>query len=279
MKSTLALAVCLLAGGCVVIADVDAGLDWLDRWVEDERGIHEAVVAVDYRAGGTLYIVQGDRARLLRIEGAEERIAGLRVEESGDTLTIADGDPGLGWWIGEGQVYDVSLYLELPALTELRHRGRGEVKVGPITAESLTVSSSDHADTKFSSLNVRSLALDAGEHANVSIETLDADRAALRVTEYADVYAGNVSVLDIELAVQDRGQGRFAGSADSARFDVRHHGAVDGGGLECEVVDVVATHHATVELRANDALRLVERDHAAVRWSGGARLERVGASP
>ncbi len=113
-------------------------------------------------------------------------------------LTATERDLPDGWRVGGREICNVSLYLEIPDLTEVRHRGHGEMKVAPITVTSFTISSADHADAEFSSIDARSLSLSVRDQASVRIGTLDTDGANLGVSAHADIYAGDVSILDLE---------------------------------------------------------------------------------
>lgn len=269
----------LLASGCVIVADVDAGgFDLWGEWTERERDVHHEITKIDYDAKGTLYLVQGDGENL-RLEGNEIALESIRVEEQGDTLRITQVNRSTNqWWNrGDHDADEVLYYLEIPYLEEIRHSGHGEIKVGPLTVERLIVSSVDNADTKLASVNARSFELTARDHANVNLETLDVDEATLAIDSHADVYAHDVDALDLDIRVEDHGNFWSAGRADGASMIVRDHAVVDGSRLQCEVVRVAASDHSAVEIWAESTLRLAKQDHAVISWSGSPQVEETTA--
>ena len=269
----------VLASGCIIVADVDAaGFELWGEWTERERDVHQDITKIDYDAKGTLYLVQGDGENL-RLEGNESALEAIRVEEHGDTLRISQANPSTNqWWNrGDHDANEILYYLEIPYLEEIRHSGHGEIKVGPLTVESLIVASVDNADTKLASVNARRFELTVRDHANVNLETLDVDEATLVVDSHADIYAHDVDALDLDIRVEDYGNFWSAGRADAASLIVRDHAVVDGSRLQCEVVSVTASDHSEVEIWAESTLRLAKQDHAEISWTGSPQVEETTA--
>ena len=131
-------------------------------------------------------------------------------------------------------------------LTSIKHRGHGEINVGPFTVHSLEVETRDHAETKFSSINARQLDIRASEHSNINIETLDSDITRLVVVDHADFYAHDVTSLDMEIRVEDHGETWLSGKSDSLVIGARDHGDVDAERLESAVAEIRASGHSKV---------------------------------
>ncbi|MCZ6854238.1 MAG: DUF2807 domain-containing protein [Gammaproteobacteria bacterium] len=207
----VALAATVLAG-CVVVANVDSGA-WWGEWQEESHQL-SAVDSVEFDARGTLYIVQGSNNDL-RLEGHEQALQHMEVYERDGTLIVRQVNDEFQWWGVQQRGREVVFYLEMENLTSIKHRGHGEINVGPFTVRSLEVDSRDHAETNFSSINARRLEMRASEHSNINIETLDSDTAHLVIIDHADFYAHDVTSLDIDVRVEDHGEAWLAGNSDS----------------------------------------------------------------
>ena len=265
-------------GGCVIVADVSSDLSW-GSWTEREREINEAIDRIDFSSRGTLYVVQSEETSL-RIEGNENAISRVSITEGGDTLTITDRAAAGPWWQESNKATsEVVFYLEIPVIEEIRHRGHGEMKVGPLTLDRLNIETSGHADTQLASVNARAVDLEVREHGNVTMETLDSDRVRVRASTHADVFAHDVNALDVEVEIADHGEVWLAGRADMTKAEIRDHGDLDAARLQCEVVDVRAVDHGSARLWVEDTLGLRKNDHAHVEWKGAPEVsEKVSIS-
>ena len=271
--------------GCIISVDVeDVGM-FEGGWSESERDLSSELTKIDYEGQGTLYVVQGDDPRL-RLQGNRAALDAVTIRQSGGTLHIAERPTAaqcIGWACdiapGLAAVGDISYYLEIPFVEDIRHSGHGELKVGPLTAQRLVVVVEDHADTKFSSLNVRNLSLRAQDHADINVETLDADEASLSASSHADIYAHDVNTLELTIHADDQGQVWLAGRADEADISVADHASLDASRVECDVVNIRAADHAVARLWAEESLHIRSHDQATVDWSGNAEVrERTAVS-
>lgn len=265
-----ALAAAGLAG-CVMSIDIeDTGNLW-GGWNERERDLDVALTKIDFQASGTLYVVQGERPRL-RMRGSGPALNNVSVDSLGATLRIAESSPQfIGVEFSPG-IREMAFYLEMPYVEDIRHGGHGEMKIGPLTSERLSVVVEDHADTKFSSVNVREFVLNAQDHADINIETLDADDVSLAASSHGDIYGHDVNTLELAIHADDQAQVWLAGRSDEARIDVADHASLDASRLECDVVDVRAGDQAVARLWAEESLSIVSRDHSDVTWSGDAEV-------
>ena len=130
----VALEATVLAG-CVVVANVDSGAWWGD-WQEESHQL-SAVDSVEFDARGTLYIVQGSNNDL-RLEGHEQALRHMEVYERDGTLIVRQVNDEFQWWGVQQRGREVVFYLEMENLTSIKHRGHGEINVGPFTVRSLT---------------------------------------------------------------------------------------------------------------------------------------------
>ncbi len=268
-KCLIALPILLSLTGCIIVADLDADWSWGD-WTEHDQVIAD-VDKIEFDARGTLYVMQGT-ANNLRMEGHEDALKAISVHDRNGTLVIAQSGDEFRWWGVEKHGKEAIYYLEIADLTSVKHRGNGELNVGPFSVQGLTVHSSDHAETNFSSINARRLEINVAEHANVNVETLDADRVRILSRDHADLYAHDVNVLDLDVRVTDHGEVWLAGKADSSEISVRDHGDIDATRLESAVANVTAEDHSRVELTASETLNIREKDHAQVIWNGTAEV-------
>ena len=259
--------------GCIMSIDIeDTGNLW-GGWSERERDLDVTSTKIDFQARGTLYVVQGDRPRL-RMRGSGAALNSVGVDSSGATLRIVETGPQfIGVEFSSG-IRETAFYLELPYVEAIRHSGQGEMKIGPLTAERLTVVVEDHADMKFSSVNVREFVLNAQDHADINIETLDADDVSLAASSHGDIYGHDVNTLELAIHADDQAQVWLAGRSDEARIDVADHASLDASRLECDVVDVRARDQAIARLWAEESLSIVSRDHSNVTWSGDAVVQK-----
>ena len=288
-KGPLRLAAGLVAlvtlGGCVIAVDVSETGMLGGGLSESERDLSSELTKIDYEGRGTLYVVQGDDPRL-RLQGSRAALDAVEISQAGATLHIAERSTGsqcVGWGcatvVGGPAVGDISYYLEIPYVEDIRHSGHGELKVGPLTAQRLVVVVEDHAGTKFSSLNVRNLSLRAQDHADINVETLDADEASLSASSHADIYAHDLNTLELTVHADDQGQVWLAGRADEADISVADHASLDASRVECDVVNIRAADHAVARLWAEESLHIRSHDQATVDWSGNAEVrERTAVS-
>ena len=277
-RLTAGLVAAASLSGCIISVDVkDVGM-FEGGWSESERDLSSELTKIDYEGRGTLYVVQGDDSRL-RLQGSRAAMDAVTISQAGATLHIAERateSQCAGWGcdaVGGGPaVGDISYYLEIPFVEDIRHSGHGELKVGPLTAQRLVVVVEDHADTKFSSLNVRDLSLRAQDHADINVETLDADEASLAASSHADIYAHDLNTLELTVHADDQGQVWLAGRADEANISVADHASLDASRVECDVVSIRAADHAVARLWAEESLDISSDDQATVDWSGNAEV-------
>lgn len=261
--------------GCIISVDVkDVGM--IDGgWSESERDLSADLAKIDYQGGGTLYVVQGDDARL-RLQGTRTALDAVSVNQTGATLHITErkiatcvvGVCSSRQPSGEHLRY----YLEVPHVEDIRHSGNGEMKVGPLTAQRLVVVVENHVNTKFSSINVRDFALQAQDHADIHIETLDADEVSLAASSHADVYAHDVNALELQVYADDQAQVWLAGRADEANIRLSDHANFDASRVEVDVVDIRADDLAVAQLWAEESLRIARDSRATVDWTGSAEV-------
>ncbi len=270
MLSRLALLIALspLISGCIIVANVNDP-DWWDDSDEITRDISIDVDRVNFEARGTLYVVQGRRNRL-RIQGHDQALQHIVVDDRSGALLISQETDDFRWWGVQRPGSEAVFYLELENLSWLRHSGHGEVNLGPLVVNTLSVISSGHATTNFSSLISRDLTVRASDHANIDIETLDSESAELRVNDHADIFVQDINVLDLKLGAADHGDLRLAGTADTAFVSAKDHANIDAGGLESAVVTLSTRNHAQVATQAHELIEIDERDHSSVSWTGNA---------
>lgn len=273
LRALAGLVALVALGGCIISVDVeDVGtLDW--RWMESERDLSADLTKIDYQGGGTLYVVQGDDARL-RLQGTRTALDAVSISQTGATLHITESKVAT-CVVGvcpRRQPEHLRYYLEIPHVEDIRHSGNGELKVGPLTAQRLVVVAENHVNTKFSSLNVRDFSLQAQDHADIHIETLDADEVSLGASSHADVYAHDVNTLELTIYADDQAQVWLAGRADEADVNLADHANLDASRVEADVVDIRADDLAVAQLWAEESLRIVRHDRATVDWSGNAQV-------
>ncbi len=268
-KRLLALPIVLTLSGCLIVADLNTDWSWGD-WTERDQVVAD-VDRIEFDAQGTLYVMQGS-SNNLRMEGHEDALGAVSVHDRDGTLVIAQSGDEFRWWGVEKHGKEAVYYLEIADLTSVKHRGNGEMNIGPFNVQHLTVQSSDHAETNFSSINARRVELNVEEHANVNVETLDADRVYIAARDHGDLYAHDVNTLDMDIRVMDHGEVWLAGKADSSELSVRDHGDIDAARLASAVASVTAEDHSRVELVASETLYIREKDHAEVVWNGTAEV-------
>ncbi|MXY54145.1 MAG: hypothetical protein F4Y86_16680 [Gammaproteobacteria bacterium] len=278
-KGSLRVSVGLVAlvalNGCIISVDVeDVGM-FEGGWSESERDLSANLTKIDYQGGGTLYVVQGDDARL-RLQGSRAALDAVSVNQTGATLHITErkiatcvvGVCPSRQPSGEHLRY----YLEIPDVEDIRHSGSGELKVGPLTTQRLVIVVENHVNTKFSSINVRDFALQAQDHADIHVETLDADEVSLAASSHADVYAHDVNTLELQVYADDHAQVWLAGRADEANVRLSDHASFDASRVEVDVVDIRADDLAVARLWAEESLRIYRDDRATVDWTGSAEV-------
>ena len=271
LRTTFFLCVIAVLGGCVVVANVDT--DWIG-WGDWKKESHQisAVDSIEFDARGTLYVVQGT-TNDLRMEGHEQALQHMKVYERDGVLIVTQQNDDFRWWGVERRGREIVFYLEMENLTSIKHRGHGEINVGPFTVRSLAVESRDHAETNFSSINARQLEIRASEHSNINIETLDSDRADLVVIDHADLYAHDVTSLDMDIRVEDHGEAWLAGKSDSTTIRAKDHGDVDAVRLQTAIAEVRASDYSKVTLNADETIYIGRQDHAEVTWQGAAEVD------
>ena len=275
LRACAGLVALVALGGCIISVDVeDVGL-FDAGWAERERDLSTDLTKIDYQGGGTLYVVQGEDARL-RLQGTRTALDAVSVNQTGATLQITEREVST-CVVGVCRPRPPSgehlrYYLEIPDVEDIRHSGNGELKVGPLTTQRLVVVVENHVNTKFSSINVRDFALQAQDHADIHIETLDADEVSLAASSHADVYAHDVNTLELQIYADDQAQVWLAGRADEANVRLSDHAQFDASRVEIDVVDIRADDLAVAQLWAEETLRIVRHDRATVDWSGNAKV-------
>ncbi len=267
-RIVLLIAAVPFVSGCIVVANVNDPA-WWDDSDEITRDISIDVDRVNFEARGTLYVVQG-RSNRLRIQGHNQALQQIAVDDRSGALLISQETDDFRWWGVQRPGSEAVFYLELENLSSLRHSGHGEVNLGPLIVNTLSVISSGHATTNFSSLIARDLTIRATDHANVDIETLDSDSAELRVNDHADIFVQDINVLDVKLRAADHGDLRLAGTADTAFVSAKDHANIDAGALESAVVNLNTRNHAQVTTQAHELIEIDERDNSSVSWTGSA---------
>lgn len=262
------------AAGCVIVADVDTDWDWDGSWVERKQDLGN-VQRIEFDAPGTLYITQG-KAGALRLEGNEEALEQLQVNQREGLLVISQAGEGYQWYEIRGKSQDPIYSLEVDTLVQVRHSGRGTVNIGPFTVENVRIDSADRARTYIASLNARSVEIRASDHADIQVETLDSDAMSLRATDHADLYVADANVLDADLKVDDHGEVWLAGRSDSLQARLRGHGDIEADEFHTTIASVSAADYARAALLVDDQVTIDERDRARVLVSGGASSSSPG---
>jgi len=252
-----------------------------DGWAEREHDLAEGLTKIDFRARGTLHVVQGDTPRL-RVRGYGPAMDAVSVDVSGVTLQIVEPGPrfvGLAFGAAgrrEKGIREMAYYLELPHIEVFRHGGAGEMEVGPLTSDRLSVIVEDHADTKFSSINARQFVLNVRDDADINIDTLDADEVSLAASSSGDIFGHDVNALELALRADDHAQVWLAGRSGAARVNVGDRVALDASRLECDVADVRARDEALARLWVEESISVVSRDHSNVVWTGDPEVQKRG---
>ncbi len=203
----------------------------------------------------------------------EQALQQMEIHERDGVLFVTQANDDFRWWGVEKRGGEVVFYLEMENLTSIRHRGHGEINVGPFTVRSLEVESREHAETNFSSINARQLEIRASEHSNINIETLDSDSARLVIIDHADLYAHDVTSLDMDVRVEDHGEAWLAGVSDSTSIRTKDHADVDADRLQSAIAEVRASDHSKVTLSAEETIYIGSHDHAQVTWQGAAEVD------
>ncbi len=258
----------LSASGCVIVADVDTDWDWGGNWVERKQDLGD-VQRIEFDAPGTLYITQG-KTGALRLEGNEQSLESLQIDQREGTLVISQAGEGYQWYEIRGKHQNPIYSLEIDTLAELRHDGRGTVNIGPFTLENVRISSGDYAKTYVASLNARDVEIRAADHANIQVQTLDSDAMALRAEDHSDVYVADANVLDSNLRADDHGEIWLAGRTDSLDARIDGHGDIEDEEFHAAIAEVVATDYARAAIHAADEVTIDESDRARVIVSGAA---------
>lgn len=242
-----------------------------------EQQLDAAVTKIDFQARGSLYVVQGDKPRL-RMRGRTPTLGSVTANSSGGTLRITETGPPFGVDFASG-VREMAFYLELPNVEDIRHSGEGEMKLGPLTADRLSVVVEDHADLEFSSVKVREFTLNARNHADVDIGLLEAEQVSMTASAHADIYADDINTLELAIDAHDQAHVWLAGGSGEARIDVADHASIDASRLECDVIDVRARDRAAAWLWAEERLSIVSHDQSNVTWSGNAEVQTQESVP
>ena len=266
VRTTLIVLASLCLTGCIIVADVDADWDWDGNWVKRDQNVTD-VTEVEFSARGTLYITQGRRSEL-RLEGHEEALEQLRIEERNGTLIIAQASDKQRWYSHGGKGNEPVYSLEIKDLESIRHTGHGTLRVGPFTLKELSVDTAEHAQTHIASINARAVEVSTSDHGRVRIETLDADELAIQTADHSDVYLQDGNVLDVALQSEDHGEIWLSGKADSMHLLARDHSDVDAVDFEVAVATVTASDNAKAQLSVNEELSLDQRDRAQVDVKG-----------
>ena len=237
-----------------------------------EQRLDAAVTKIDFQARGSLYVVQGDRPRL-RMRGRTPTLGSVNAHSSGDTLRITEtGPPFIGVDFSPS-IREMAFYLELPNIKDIRHSGEGEMKLGPLTADRLSIIVEDHADLEFSSVKVREFTLNAQNHADVDIGLLEAEHVSMTASSHSDIYADDFNTLELAISVHDQAHIWLAGGSNEAQIVVADHASIDASRLKCNIVDVRAQDQAAAWLWAEKRLSMVSHDQSNVIWSGNAEVQ------
>ncbi len=254
------------AAGCVIVADVDTDWDFGGTWVERKQDLGD-VQSIEFDAPGTLYITQG-KTGALRLEGNEQSLESLQIDQREGTLVISQSGEGYQWYEIRGKHQNPIYSLEIDTLAELRHDGRGTVNIGPFTLESVRIASGDYAKTYVASLNARDVEVRAADHANIQVQTLDSDSMTLRAEDHADVYVADANVLDSDLRADDHGEIWLAGRTDSLDARIDGHGDIEADEFKSAIAEVTASDYARAAIHVADEVTIDESDRARVIVSG-----------
>jgi len=259
-----------MLSGCIIVADVDADWDWNGRWVERDQSVGE-VNAVHFSARGTLYITQGKHNEL-KLEGHKDALAQVSIEERSGTLYI-ESNSGIRQWYSSGHSGKEPVYrLSIRDLEELRHGGRGTLKMGPLTTENLQIESSRHANTYVASVNAKHIALTAADHGRINVETLDAETLRIQVEDHGDVYVEDGNVLDTKLRAEDHGEIWIAGNADSMQVVSSDYSNIDAEAFTVSIATINAEDFSRTKVNAAQQANLDQQDRARVDIQGDAKI-------
>ena len=242
-----------------------------------EQQLDAAVTKIDFQARGSLYVVQGDKPRL-RMRGRTPTLGSVTANSSGGTLRITETRPPFGMDFSPG-AREMAFYLELPNIEDIRHSGEGEMKLGPLTADRLSVVAEDHADLEFSSIKVREFVLNAQHHADVDIGLLEAEHVSMTASSHGDIYADDLNTQELAIEARDQAHIWLAGGSDEARIVVADHASIDASRLKCDVVEIRARDRSAAWLWAEKRLSMVSHDHSNVTWSGNAEVQTQESVP
>jgi hypothetical protein len=262
--------------GCVIVADVDADWDWQDQgWTQRTEPVVD-VDRIEFNARGTLYVTQGDRDAL-RLEGHEGALEQLQVDTRDGALIISQSGDNYRWFEvrknGKKPIYT----LEIADLRHINHRGHGEINVGPFTVDRLEVRTRGHAKTNLASINAQEVMIAVSEHGHVDVETLDSELVEFVSENHGEVYVNDANVLDANVNAIGHGEIWIAGRADTLNANLHDHTDLDSSEFTTSVSSVRVRDHSKAIVRANNEVRIDERDHAKVVVSGTADV--IEASP
>lgn len=271
VRVTALMVIALTLSGCVIVADVDSDWSWDGRWVERKQTVEEDIAGVEFNAPGTLYITQGRRSAL-RLEGNEEALEELRIDERDGTLIITQAGETYRWFELRGKNAEPVYTLEISELEKISHSGHGTINVGPFTLDKLDVKTDGHAQTYIASINARDVNVSVADHGRVRVETLDSDAMLLNAADHGDIYVQDASVLDADIHTQSHGEVWLAGQADSLTLNMRGHSDLEAHRFASAIATVTARDHAQAQLAVSDEIHLDERDNASVVVTGTPRI-------
>jgi hypothetical protein len=258
----------------VIVAKVDGDWDWDDDWVERSQPV-EDISQVEFDARGTLYIVQGRRSTL-KLEGHEDALDQLHIEQRAGTLVISQKGDEFRWFTFVGKSRNPVYTLEIAELNAITHSGHGDVKVGPFNSETLRVDSAGHAQTYLAAIIAQNVIVAASGHSHVRIETLDSHAMSLAADAHANVYVQDANVMDAQVRAQSHGEVWLAGRGDSIDIKVRDHSDLEANAFDTSVANIVASDHASAQLQVSDEIQLDQRDQASVSITGDPNISTAG---
>lgn len=136
-----------------------------------------------------MQITQGDNESL-RIEGKQETLNRVHVDQTGSKLTLTIKNPVSGWnvfkWL-DGHNDEIHYILELKNLNRLDLAGACKATIGDWVGKNMAVYTSGASNAEFSKLNVDNFFMELSGAGNSHFQTFTANKAEFHLSGAANV--------------------------------------------------------------------------------------------
>ncbi len=232
-------------------------------WAEMVAKVYPVKDFTEFVTGGDTHVeITQDGTEYLRVEGDAEVMQRLKVDQSGQRVSVWVKDGGNFFnWFGHGKGR-IRIVLRVKNLEYLELSGGAHAEVGDLKSAGLVVKHSGAANSDFAKLEVGDLRMDLSGAANARVNTL--------VSREQDFDLSGASQMEI----------KNASTTESIKADVSGASNLKAKMINAKTARLMASGASHIELSVSDALEADASGASSINYYGNpkAKTNSSGAS-